>query len=347
MALSNCSDGNGFAKNAFRLLLATVPAEYASIICQSAAPSQWCNCSNRASTSSELLREIMETNSAATFVVSNPGIKVRRLRYALEHEEPHRMRRGAALVFWKSASPPQLDCVLTLYRTAEQPDFSDGEIAALAALHREIESARLRVAKFDEERASLRSLQHVVRDLPVPAVLLDWGLEPLYENQEARELCALWRSNDSPAGQRWELPSDLLDACQHMKAEWQAGCPTNAAPKRAVCCQGNQPLRATISLLRSDSTALGAPKFLVVFENETLRAGHGPPTRMLEKLQNLTARERDVVLLVSEGISNKEVADRFGRSVGTVKAELHSAFKKLGVSSRVQLLLMLLGVVLT
>ena len=64
---------------------------------------------------------------------------------------------------------------------------------------------------------------------------------------------------------------------------------------------------------------------------------------MFTKLAKLTARERDVALLVTEGISNQDIADRLGRCVGTVKAELHAAYMKLGVTSRAQLLLKILN----
>ena len=52
----------------------------------------------------------------------------------------------------------------------------------------------------------------------------------------------------------------------------------------------------------------------------------------------LTAREREVVELIGRGLSNKEVAFTLGVSVGTVGALLHRCTRKLGVSSRVELI---------
>lgn len=51
----------------------------------------------------------------------------------------------------------------------------------------------------------------------------------------------------------------------------------------------------------------------------------------------LTAREIELVRLVSEGLRNKEVAYRLGITEGTVKIHLHRIYEKLGVSSRVEL----------
>ena len=53
----------------------------------------------------------------------------------------------------------------------------------------------------------------------------------------------------------------------------------------------------------------------------------------------LTARERDAVRLVSQGLSNKAIAHRLGLREGTVKVHLHNIYQKLGISSRVELIL--------
>jgi len=56
-----------------------------------------------------------------------------------------------------------------------------------------------------------------------------------------------------------------------------------------------------------------------------------------DPLSPLTPRERSVVLGVVEGRTNRGIASDLGISEGTVKIHLHSVFRKLGVSNRVQL----------
>jgi DNA-binding NarL/FixJ family response regulator len=56
-----------------------------------------------------------------------------------------------------------------------------------------------------------------------------------------------------------------------------------------------------------------------------------------EKL--LTPREEQVVALVADGLSNREVARELGLSEHTVKKYLFHIFDKLGISSRVELVL--------
>ena len=48
----------------------------------------------------------------------------------------------------------------------------------------------------------------------------------------------------------------------------------------------------------------------------------------------LTAREREVLLLVREGLANKQIASRLGITLSTVKAHLSSAFQRIGVTDR-------------
>lgn len=53
----------------------------------------------------------------------------------------------------------------------------------------------------------------------------------------------------------------------------------------------------------------------------------------------LTKREREVVTLVANGLTNRDVAERLGLSEHTVKNYLLAIFEKLGVSTRVELAL--------
>ncbi len=48
----------------------------------------------------------------------------------------------------------------------------------------------------------------------------------------------------------------------------------------------------------------------------------------------LTAREQQVIALVCQGLSNKEVARELGLSEGTVKLHVHSIIVKTGFRSR-------------
>ena len=51
----------------------------------------------------------------------------------------------------------------------------------------------------------------------------------------------------------------------------------------------------------------------------------------------LTQREREVALLVADGLRSREVAERLGIASQTVKSHLKTIFDKLGVRNRVEL----------
>jgi DNA-binding NarL/FixJ family response regulator len=57
----------------------------------------------------------------------------------------------------------------------------------------------------------------------------------------------------------------------------------------------------------------------------------------------LSKRELDVVRCVTEGLSNREIAERLGLSQHTVKNHLFHVFDKLGVSNRIELLFVTLS----
>ncbi|MFD9789339.1 response regulator [Streptomyces sp. NPDC059070] len=55
-----------------------------------------------------------------------------------------------------------------------------------------------------------------------------------------------------------------------------------------------------------------------------------------ERIARLTGREREVLAMLGEGLSNQEVADRLAIGVGTVKAHVGAILEKTGSASRVQ-----------
>jgi DNA-binding NarL/FixJ family response regulator len=53
-----------------------------------------------------------------------------------------------------------------------------------------------------------------------------------------------------------------------------------------------------------------------------------------ELYEELTPRELEVLQLIDDGLTNKEIADRLVIEVGTVKNHVHNILQKLDVSSR-------------
>lgn len=54
----------------------------------------------------------------------------------------------------------------------------------------------------------------------------------------------------------------------------------------------------------------------------------------------LTSREREILLLVCQGLSNKAIGSELSIAERTVKAHLSAIFRKLGATNRVQAILL-------
>ncbi|MCU1496628.1 MAG: helix-turn-helix transcriptional regulator, partial [Acidimicrobiales bacterium] len=62
-----------------------------------------------------------------------------------------------------------------------------------------------------------------------------------------------------------------------------------------------------------------------------------PALQDMAAVQPLTRREREVVALAVQGLTNRAIADRLYVSLRTAEGHLHRAFGKLGVSDRASL----------
>jgi DNA-binding CsgD family transcriptional regulator len=80
---------------------------------------------------------------------------------------------------------------------------------------------------------------------------------------------------------------------------------------------------------------------LSIFEPITeLRTEHTDLKQAIKTLTLLSAREQDVISLVAEGISNREIAEKLVISEHTVKNHMTSIFNKMGVTDRSHLIAM-------
>ncbi|RFU23057.1 DNA-binding response regulator [Geodermatophilus marinus] len=68
-----------------------------------------------------------------------------------------------------------------------------------------------------------------------------------------------------------------------------------------------------------------------------LADGSGSPRRPVRALDQLTGRQRDVAVLVAEGLSNEEIAAQLFVSLPTVKSHLTGALRRLEIRTRTQL----------
>lgn len=84
-----------------------------------------------------------------------------------------------------------------------------------------------------------------------------------------------------------------------------------------------------------------APRGLAAYELEHDGARHIVlvyPLGAREGRRALTEAEREVLLLLEEGLSDRAIAERRGVTRSTLTKQVHSIYRKLGVRSRRELL---------
>ncbi|MFC4293532.1 response regulator [Novosphingobium tardum] len=59
-----------------------------------------------------------------------------------------------------------------------------------------------------------------------------------------------------------------------------------------------------------------------------------------DPFRQLTAREAELVWMLGQGLKNREIAERFDLSEGAIKFAFHAIYRKLGVSTRTELAMM-------
>jgi ATP/maltotriose-dependent transcriptional regulator MalT len=138
-------------------------------------------------------------------------------------------------------------------------------------------------------------------------------------------------------GRRLEVLGEAVQALDRSEARLDLaralvdyGAALRRARKRA---KAREPLRRGLDLAeRCGAAALGQRA-----RDELVTAGARPRRAALTGVEALTERERQVVDLAAQGMSNKDIAEALFVTLKTVEWHLHHAYRKLGVSSRTEL----------
>ncbi len=259
---------------------------------------------------------------------------------------------GAALAFWKRK---RIQGVLLLHRTEGEGDFSEAEMAALLDLHPYLETALRRILSARHYEAQRDLLAGIFKPLPLSLVLCDWRLKIICESAEGLAARSGWEIGEERArtlnrSTRRVLPSELAEFCRARIKVWEKAGPASRALLEKEEHELEHPhapgRRAEISLVRQRNFPLVEPCFLFRFKEETTgRKGSAPQSisrSHFASLAPLSPREREVARLICDGRSNAGISRRLGKSVHTVKAQVHSIFRKLQVTSRSKLTALLM-----
>ena len=179
-----------------------------------------------------------------------------------------------------------------------------------------------------EARDGMEALE-MARSLQPDILLLDMAMPNVAGMEALREMTA------SNLNTRTIVLTGLIDKRQVLEA-LQLGA-RGVVLKDAVIEHLSACIRA---VMQGQYWLEGRPVQNLVQVLRDLAAQTAPPPR---KTFGLTARELEVVTLITEGCTNKDIAKSFGISEETVKRHLTNIFNKLGVGNRLELALFALN----
>jgi DNA-binding CsgD family transcriptional regulator len=241
------------------------------------------------------------------------------------------------LAFWHDAAP---DAVLSIHRPPEWSVVSEEERGFLEQLYPMIEAGLRRLRSLEGLRTRQQLYETFLRQVPLSVLFVDADNRLLFATAEADKQCARWNRNlKNPAAAAFELP-------QSTGRLFSQGSPPSG-PVQALGKAGSVTLEhpllpgLTARIERSlhfPSLQL-RPCYVITFlESASLKEQAVEPSEAaLSVLQQLTLSERRVAQLVAKGLRNGEIAEQLCRSHRTIEFQLNSIYRKLGISSRTQL----------
>lgn len=258
------------------------------------------------------------------------------------------LRYLLGLPFWSANNVTAWLCSM---RSHDEAPFGAAEEELAMALYSDIETAIVRTLCVHRERTLRLSLQDLLQSLPFPSMLLSWDGKLLHANQTGREFAALWnfgsrQSRLYSGRENFRVPELISSALRDLKEELFNKMsrlePIEMDTRHRVDHPEAKGCYAYIRPLLLSRERAMMPHFLV-----ELHAGD-PVSRNSRaerdwKLTELTPREREVALLVCDGMSNKEIANHLSKGLGTVKTQLNTIFRKLNVPNRGRLMSILHG----
>jgi len=233
---------------------------------------------------------------------------------------------------------------LGLMREQACGDYTAEDFSAIEWLLRHFKIACKRVTDGERMRAALAEMETRFGELFEPGIFLDWALRVVSANRSACECVAKWdgdgiRKLTVGVGTD-HLPPILATVLLEMRTDIEAALREQRElpdiVTRSIHAPADPTLRATARALLRTASSHGLPMFHIQFASNSATA----PLReaWTEVGLILSAAEKRIVRLVCAGKSNKSIAASLGKSPETVKRQLSTSFRKLGVKSRSQLM---------
>lgn len=215
---------------------------------------------------------------------------------------------------------------LAVLRSPNEKGFNATDAKVFEIIARHVSRTLAANLLIDDTEYQKRIFEAYSNHSPIGLIIIDRLLSIHYFNPAAREICSELTPGDSWANPVEQFVAHFLKNSSHT---WQCGLvKTLLSP----------------SLKRFTLHIVPYPERRA--KDKQLFSVHLVPGRFSTGLHlterksneyNLTARELEIMDLVTKGFSNQEIADRLIISLCTVKTHLQNIFKKVGVINRTSL----------
>lgn len=164
-----------------------------------------------------------------------------------------------------------------------------------------------------------------------------WSFDPCQvEVYRDLDLVDVTRRDETPIYREWMLPQGVYYGCGATLA--LEGMPLGSITLFREQDAGDftpAQMRVLLELARHLSARLGAmfPKGVADYEQESSL----DEATCVARRFGLSGREKQVLSLMLDGMSNRRVAEKLYVSESTIKKHVNSIYKKVGVTSRIQL----------
>ncbi len=354
LSLYSAGTLEGFVEEAFEILPRVVPADF--ILAQYLGTEEglvrqrdsrghsWSGTFMRRATELRIAPSVLTPVVASRFVLPSSEDDVARTAFYQQIMAPQGWRHAAGLLF---GDPERIRLSLMLCRAPGQSDFSDEEIARLESLHPFLAPVVARFFEISTWATISEGIALALRREHRPFLVVDGQLRVIYANVGGRRACAEWNAvlnqplpHARDGAGALTLPHELAQACQQLGEALQSRLRTNPSGLARCARHVKSPDHSVDASIIAvcQPTSIPTPAFMIEFRR-AVRAQPAPRKHRL--LARLTSSERDVAILIADGLTNQEVAERLGKSVHAVKFLLHQIYQKAGVTTRTRLTLLL------
>ncbi|MBL7226300.1 MAG: helix-turn-helix transcriptional regulator [Desulfobacteraceae bacterium] len=224
--------------------------------------------------------------------------------------------------------------ILSLFRPQTAKRFSSLDMAK-ADLMAPYLSGALEKSIISQKMVERRSfIDSIVAGLPYKGIMvMDASLDPIYQDENAVRILSDLNRAKKPGDASFEpLPRDIYLRCKDLLTS--VGQEQAFEPRQIQFDLVSPGHKQKISIqLRLITNRGKNPLLLLCFDPEE------PLSCLLKRSRKhgLTGREIEVVSLLSEGLTNKEIGRRLFISEYTVENHLRSIYRKMGVKNRTSL----------